>query len=1059
MKKAVLGFLVAAAFVSLGDVNLPNTSTIADIQAAIDNAQPGEIITLADGTYLFDAPLTIEKGITLTGSHRDKCILQGSGKIDSISAMKIADAGACVKNLTITKVDSSVDDYQYHGIAVWITAGLFTQSRVTECKTSNGNRAAGVSLESDTAIMTHCIIDHNTASGGNGVGGVRIHKNGGTMANCLVWANTGGSGDYGVGGVSVKPDPWQLIKVVNCTIVGNTATKVGGGLRIEVDYFNANDPTKNGPWIVNTIIANNTAPDGADMAFNRDESKNYTGYNCLCPTVTYGVNPQTADPLFVDAENGDFHIQPASKARNKGDKEKAAAVLGLESLDGLQDFYGLDRVLEDQVDIGCSEFLVDPTQPTCVIAIDKEKPVAGDDVTLTAVVDGFGDADDIVCSWTILRTGDAEPVAKSGAEVVLKALDAGSYTATLVASSEQIGKSTEPAELTFVVLPKTLYVTSAENPGATLPYGSPETAATSLIEALKYAVAGATVELDAGTHNVSESVVIPRGITVRGAGRDQTTIYATTEFDPVVSLNGEGALLQGVTVAHGRVKTWWQQSGSGVVIGSDGGTMADCRVTDCGGTVSRIFGAVNISGSGALVTRCLIDSNFSLGSGSVCGGIFAKAGRIENCVITNNEGWASTYLANHNGSGLCLAGAVTVLNCTIIGNRMTEGHEGSGVHVESGSARVHNCIIDGNLSGDGTESNYRGNGASFSYCLSSSEAPEGSTGCIVGSPVFDEATPYLLVKDTPGWNQGSVVGYEDRLYTATDFYGTPRVKNIDIGIKDIDIGAVESSYTIEEAGCSIIRSEDPFYYLGSTVTLTGKAFGFGDADDIVYAWTISLDGEDEQIVTNEASIVLTPEAAGTYTVNLTASSEKAQVSASADPTTFVVKEPPAFFIGEQPYDTWTDAYSAAKAGDTITVGRDAEMTFGNVGLSITLDLCGHTLQWNAGGWMFGKITVIDSSAGDGVLTFAKNTRNVGGGTVDLSSLTSDQFVYSDAIWWTNAGTTILFPADMPLKTCNATYGNRIDGEKLVAQGVSYIYNDTKGKWKREIPIGLMIKVR
>lgn len=31
MKKAVLGFLIAAAFVSQGDVKLPNTSTIADI--------------------------------------------------------------------------------------------------------------------------------------------------------------------------------------------------------------------------------------------------------------------------------------------------------------------------------------------------------------------------------------------------------------------------------------------------------------------------------------------------------------------------------------------------------------------------------------------------------------------------------------------------------------------------------------------------------------------------------------------------------------------------------------------------------------------------------------------------------------------------------------------------------------------------------------------------------------------------------------------------------------------------------------------------------------------
>ena len=94
MKKAVFGFLIAAAFVSLGDVNLPNTSTIADIQAAIDNAQPDEVITLADGTYAFDEPLTVNKGVTLTGSHRDKCILQGSGTATFETALTIADKDA-----------------------------------------------------------------------------------------------------------------------------------------------------------------------------------------------------------------------------------------------------------------------------------------------------------------------------------------------------------------------------------------------------------------------------------------------------------------------------------------------------------------------------------------------------------------------------------------------------------------------------------------------------------------------------------------------------------------------------------------------------------------------------------------------------------------------------------------------------------------------------------------------------------------------------------------------------------------------------------------------------
>ncbi len=38
----VCSLVVAAAFVANGDVVMPNTSTIADIQSAIDNAQPGD---------------------------------------------------------------------------------------------------------------------------------------------------------------------------------------------------------------------------------------------------------------------------------------------------------------------------------------------------------------------------------------------------------------------------------------------------------------------------------------------------------------------------------------------------------------------------------------------------------------------------------------------------------------------------------------------------------------------------------------------------------------------------------------------------------------------------------------------------------------------------------------------------------------------------------------------------------------------------------------------------------------------------------------------------------
>ena len=78
----VCSLVVAAAFVANGDVVMPNTSTIADIQAAIDNAQPGEVITLADGMYAFNQTLYVTNGVTLTGSHRRGSPARSAGDAD-----------------------------------------------------------------------------------------------------------------------------------------------------------------------------------------------------------------------------------------------------------------------------------------------------------------------------------------------------------------------------------------------------------------------------------------------------------------------------------------------------------------------------------------------------------------------------------------------------------------------------------------------------------------------------------------------------------------------------------------------------------------------------------------------------------------------------------------------------------------------------------------------------------------------------------------------------------------------------------------------------------------
>lgn len=793
MKKTILGALiVATSFVSMGDVVLPNTSTIADIQSAIDNAQPGEVVTLADGTYAFNQTLYVTNGVTLTGSGRDACILAGDDSTPLATALVIDHADACVKNLTISNITTTTW-YNYTGVGAQIKSGLLTQARVTACKSPAGGRTAGVTLEGSGAVMAYCLVDHNEGSGGSNIGGVRIQGGGGIMANCLIWANTG----VNAGGVSLKPGPWAPVKVVNCTIVGNTATTRGGGLADEPDYTWSGN-VFHGPVVVNTIIAGNAAPSGADLyfSFSDEAGRNATFFNCLCPTEEYGEYPQTGDPLFVSAGTGDFHLQSGSPARNAGDQYMAATVLGLDNLTGMSDFYGLDRVLEINVDIGCAEF--DPSLVACSIVKSGDSVYLGETVTLTASVSGFDGASDIVYTWTVTQDGFVVPVAGTGAVVEFEPTSAGTYEVNLSVESYQLHRYVEATPTTVVVMEKTIYVTSAANPYCAYPYSTPGTAATNLNEALLAASEGMLVSLDEGTHKVYETVSIPKGVTVRGAGRDKTTIRAEQAFYPVVRINGAGTVLQDATISNGRMSESWKSEPVGVLIGDEGGTMADCRVTDCSNNGNwRVHGAVKMTGKNALVARCLIDGNTMMDGNPIgqntSGGIHATKGRIENCVITNNIGMAYN---GANASGLYLEGSVVVLNCTVLDNLMGSGFDGGGVQAKDDDVVVRNCIIDGNLNGDGTETNYFGNAASFSYCLSSDAAPEGSEGCIVGRPVFSVNNPLYLANHAPGKGQGSAVGYEDRLLAATDFFGQPRVKFVSRkGVADIDIGATESKYS------------------------------------------------------------------------------------------------------------------------------------------------------------------------------------------------------------------------------------------------------------------------
>ncbi len=252
------------------------------LQAAIDMANEGEHILVAAGTY---GPVTTSnKAVRIVGvKGHEQTFIDGGG------------ARRCI----------------------WVGSGNeFTNTVFVGFTICNGYAQGGAGSVGGT--FEYCIFrdcdasrPNDDGSAANWAGGA---ANWAVMRNCLMTgchAPRGGA-TYGA-------------TLVNCTVVGNSASNHGGG-------------TCEGT-AVNCIIIGNDAPTGANY---------YNGtltYTCTDPLPS-GTGNINVNPYFTDAEGGDFRLRQYSPCLDVGSN---AAVVGE------FDLSGTNRIVNGRVDLGAYE--------------------------------------------------------------------------------------------------------------------------------------------------------------------------------------------------------------------------------------------------------------------------------------------------------------------------------------------------------------------------------------------------------------------------------------------------------------------------------------------------------------------------------------------------------------------------------------------------------------------------------------------------------------------------------------------------------------------------------
>ncbi|GAA5220501.1 hypothetical protein GCM10025777_11310 [Membranihabitans marinus] len=372
-----------------------------DLQQALTTASSGDSIFVAEGTYYPVSPsdpgnVTImEKEISFVIPDSVR-VYGGFPAGGDVFANRDWEVNETILSGDIGVQNDSIDN-SYH---VVYTKNVSDATLVDGFTITDGNADGSLpyfgggwynegsgSGNLSNPRIENCVFSSNSAVHGGAIYnyGVNGGESSPELVNCVFTSNTA-ERDGGAIYNSVFFDEVCSPKLVNCVFTSNIAGRDGGAI------YNFSNIGESSPVLVNCVFESNSARDGGAIynsglfgessptlknsifynnsaeregsIFYNDEAsvsisyslfdESYNVVNHNSDVTDDGYNLFSTDPLFIDAVNGDFHLQPISPAIDSGDP--TTPIIDFYKVNGMAVDLDLNSRVEDDIDIGVYEF-------------------------------------------------------------------------------------------------------------------------------------------------------------------------------------------------------------------------------------------------------------------------------------------------------------------------------------------------------------------------------------------------------------------------------------------------------------------------------------------------------------------------------------------------------------------------------------------------------------------------------------------------------------------------------------------------------------------------------